>query len=84
MDREQAKKDNFRRLMNARVTKLCDQFDSVENTTNPASYSWTKEQATAIMTEIEAKVASLRTRLGEGSDALKVNGKATRVVREII
>lgn len=83
-DRETLKHSNFRRLMNARLHKLLDQFKACENTTNPSSYVWTEEEAAAINEHINKAAASLKARLGAGSDTVKVNGKTTRVLSEII
>jgi hypothetical protein len=59
-DRAEVKKANFKRLANARVSRVIDGLTAVKKLASPSSYDWTDEQLEKIFGTIDEYVSTVK------------------------
>ena len=65
MPDNKTKKDNFKRLAEARTNKIINMIDLLANLSNKSNYSYTQEQVEKIFTSIEDSLREARSKFDD-------------------
>ena len=74
-DRKAAKRANFKRLCDRRVSRILNAFESLKNLSNVAYYDWSEEQHEKVFSTLHASLLAAENKF---LDAKKANGRSRK------